>query len=276
MNDTTEYGIRAVERAGSVLRALGAASGPLALPAISATVGLSRPTTFRLLRTLMSQGLVLADDGRYTLGFGILELAQALTRQLDVVAITRPVLIDLRSTLNETCGLAIRSGDACVPVALIETTQSVRRVVPLGAHLALYSSSTGKVMLAHDDDADVDAYLARTELIPYSSATVCQPDRLRAELQQIRQSGSCASVNGRGDGGASVSFPVYRHGGALAAVAFIACPASRFTEELRERCLEAGGRAARQMSDALGYRRGEAARPFNSIPPVADEMSPVG
>jgi DNA-binding IclR family transcriptional regulator len=42
--------------------------------------------------------------------------------------------------------------------------------------------------------------------------------------------------------------------GRLAAAAFIVCPASRFTDELRDRCLEAGARMAGQMSEALGSR----------------------
>lgn len=269
MNDSNDYSIRAVERAGSVLKALAAADGPLALPAVAAAIDLNRPTTFRLLRTLEGLGFVHADHGRYTLGLGILDLAQALTRQLDVVAVTRPFLVGLRNELDETCGLAIRSGDFYVSITVIEALQSVRRVVPVGAHRPLYASSTGKMLLAYDDAAEFEAYIARTELIPFSPTTTTDPDQLRAELREVRERGACWGVNGRGDGGASVSFPVHRHDGRLAATAFIVCPASRFTDELRERYLDAGARAASRMSGALGYRPAPAASDL----PFADGLT---
>ncbi len=255
VSEPNDYGIRAVERAGAVLRALAAADSPRALPAVATAASLSRPTTFRLLRTLEGLGFVTSIDGRYMLGIGILELAHSLTQQLDVAAVARPFLTELRNELDETCGLSIRSGDFCVPIVVVEAVQSVRRVVPIGAHLPLYASSTGKVILAHDDELDLDAYLARTVLAPFSPTTTTDPDELRSQLQVVREQGVSWGVNGRGDGGASVSFPIFRHDGHLAAAAFIVCPASRFNDALRDRCLEVGLRESRRMSEALGYRR---------------------
>jgi DNA-binding IclR family transcriptional regulator len=275
MKHPSTYGIRVVERAGSVLHALAATDEPWALSAVADAVGLSRPTTFRLLRTLEDLRFVQSDDGRYALGIGILELAQAITRQLDVVAITRPLLVALRNELDETCGLTIRSGDFCVPIAQVEASQSVRRVLPLGAHRPLYASSAGKVILADYDEADLDAYLVRTPLIAFSSATTTEPEQLRAQLRDVRQQGACWGVNGRGDGGASVSFPVRRYDGQLAAVAVIVCPVSRFTEELRERCVLAGSRESRRMSEALGLRHAPTWSPSATAGTVARQLPRV-
>jgi IclR family KDG regulon transcriptional repressor len=273
LSEANNYGIRAVERAGTVLRALAAADGPRALPAVAAAADLSRPTTFRLLRTLESLGFVQSNDGRYTLGIGILELAQSLTRQLDVASVTRPLLVALRNELDETCGLTIRSGDFCVPIVVLEALQSVRRVVPVGAHLPLYASSTGKVILAHDNELDVDEYLARTNLIAFSPTTTTEPEQLREQLREVREQGCCWGVNGRGDGGASVSFPIFRHDNRLAAALFIVCPASRFNDGLRDRCLEVGRLASRHMSEALGYRFSPGRSHAVSNHPVVDRAS---
>ncbi len=255
MKQPPGYGIRVVERAGTVLRALADADGPCGLPAVADAAGLSRPTTFRLLRTLEGLGFVRGADGAYGLGMGILELAQALTRQFDVVTLARPFLVAARNELDETCGLSIPSGDCCVPIAQVEATQSVRRVLPVGARRPLYASSAGKVVLAEYDAADLDAYLVRTPLVAFSSTTTIDPHELRAQLTDVREHGACWGVNGRGDGGASVSFPVYRHDGRLAAVMVIVCPVSRFSEELRDRCLTVGRRESGRISGALGYRR---------------------
>ena len=251
MKHSDQYGIRVVERAAVVLRTLADGDGPRALPVVADAAGLSRPTTFRLLRTLEGLGYVRGADGRYSLGLGILELAQALTRQLHVVALARPILVEVRDELDETCGLSIPSGDACVAITQVEATQSVRRVIPPGARRPLYASSAGKVVLAEFEPAELEAYIARTAFTPFSSTTTTDPAELRAQLVAVRQHGACWGVNGRGDGGASVSFPVYQHDGRLAAVMVIVCPVSRFSDAFRQRCLVVGKRAAQRISERL-------------------------
>ena len=81
MKTSDDYGIRAVERAFDVLKVLGEATGPRSLPGIAAAAGLSVTTTYRLLRTLESEGVVQTHDDGYALGLRLLELADAVTRQ---------------------------------------------------------------------------------------------------------------------------------------------------------------------------------------------------
>src|SRR5436190_21615340 len=124
------YGVRAVERAADVLAALAQAERPQTLSAIAARAGLSVPTTFRLLRTLEAQGLVMphGEGGAYTLGFRVLQLAHALTRQLDIIGIARPFLAAVRDRVGETSGLIVRTGDAWAHAAHAEAPHPVRRV----------------------------------------------------------------------------------------------------------------------------------------------------
>src|SRR4051812_44962214 len=121
MKTSDLYGIRAVERAFLVLRVLRDASGPCSLPSIASASGLSVTTTYRLLRTLESEGVVETHDQGYTLGVGVLELADAFSRQQDVIRVARPYLASLRDELNETCGLGVRSGDSWVTVAHMDS-----------------------------------------------------------------------------------------------------------------------------------------------------------
>ena len=251
------YGIRAVDRAVTVLGAIAAADRPRTLTEIAGDAGLSVPTTFRFLRSLQASGLVMAQpgsDGRYTLGVRILDLAQALMRQLDIVAIARPFLVAARDRVNETICLAVRNGDAWVALDIAEPTQPVRQVISRGDGSPLYASGTGKVLLAGESDDEIEAYIARTRLVPFSDATVTDPDVLRAELREIRARGYCTTLNERGTGGAAACAPVRAYDGRVIAVVNIAPPASRFDDALREACIDAAITAARGISDALHYR----------------------
>lgn len=248
------YGVRAVERAVGVLAAL-AAESPQTLTEVAGRAGLSVPTAFRLLRTLQGQRLAVADEhGRYTLGARTLELGHAYLRQLDIVSLARPFLVAARNRVNETVVLAVRSGDGWVPILSVEASQPIRRVMQPGETTPLYASGTGKLLLAADSNDEIDAYVARTELAPFSSTTVTEPDDLRAQIAEIRRRGYACSVNERGAGGVGVSAPIRAHDGRVVAACLIAAPASRFTPELRAACVEAAIEAAGGVSASLGYR----------------------
>lgn len=255
MKESAGTSVRAVERAARILDVLAEGAGRSSLTVIAQAADLSLPTTLRMLRTLTGAGLVRAtDDGGYTLGFRVLELAHALTQQLDVAAIGQPYLTAARNEVDETTVLVVRTGDFWTPIAFAEATQPVRRVMHLGERVPLYADSAGKLILAHDSDAEIDAYLERAELVPFSATTTCDPAAIRAEVAQIRQRGYSWSVNARGAGGAGTAHPVYRHGGQLAAALLIVCPATRFNDATRDRYVAVAERAARELSVALGWR----------------------
>ena len=261
------YGIRAVERAVSVLDALAAADRPQTLTEIAAGTGLSVPTAFRFLRTLQASGLVLARgaEGRYTLGVRVLDLAEGLQRQLDIVAVARPFIVAARDRVNESVCLTVRSGDGWVALDVAETTQPFRRVMRRGEGSPLYASAVGKVLLAGEPDAEVEAYLARTELVPFSETTVRDAETLRAQVREIRARSYATSVNERGTGGAAAAAPIRAHDGRVIAAVLIAPPASRFTDDVRAACVEAVLAAVDGISEALLYR-GERAEARRGLP----------
>ena len=251
------YGVRAVERAVRLLEALAEADGPQTLSELAVRAELSVPTAFRLMRTLQQRGLVTsqAPGSRYALGYRILELAHALLGQLDVVGIARPVLNATRGRVNETTALVVQVGDHWVPIASAEATHSLRRVFDVGERTPLYADSTGKVFLAAMSDEELEAYLARTELVAFSDTTLTDPEQIRRQVDEIRAAGVAVSVNERGFGGAAAAAPVRGHDGRLVAVLIVAAPASRFTGELQQECIRAVLDAADEISRALGYRR---------------------
>lgn len=249
------YGIRAVDRAARVLSVLADAEQPQSLTAIAAAADLSVPTTLRLLRTLQAQDLVqtLGAGDRYLLGFRILQLSQALLRQLNIVEIARPFITAVRDECDETAGVGVRTGDYWIHVVEVEAAQSIRRVSNLSERLPLYAGSTGKVFLAAMSDDEVEEYLRRTPLLPLSDTTPTAADVLRAQIAQIRVQGYAQSNNERGEGGAGVAAPVRAFEGRVIAALTISGPASRFAGEQLDKYIAAVLRGSRQLSQALGY-----------------------
>jgi IclR family KDG regulon transcriptional repressor len=250
------YRVRAVERAADVLAALAEADQPQTLSAIAARAQLSVPTTFRLVRTLQDRGLVMpnGDLGRYTLGFRVLELAHALTRQLDIITISRQFLVAVRDQVNETTGLTVRTGDHWAHAAHAEALHPVRRVMEIGETAPLYAGCAGKVFLAAATDAEIDAYLKRTTLLPLSPTTPTNARVLREQIATVRGQGFAESINERGAGGVGIAVPIRAHDGRVVAALEISGPADRYTAEDRARWIEAATEGARRISSALGFR----------------------
>jgi DNA-binding IclR family transcriptional regulator len=250
------YGVRAVERAADVLAALAEADQPQTLSAIAARAELSVATTFRLIRTLQDRGLVMPNGelGRYTLGFRVLELAHALTRQLDIIAISRPFLVAVRDQVNETTGLTVRTGDHWAHAAHAEALHPVRRVMEIGERAPLYAGCAGKIFLAAASDAEIEAYLNRTTLLPLSPTTPTDANVLREQIATVRSQGFAESINERGAGGVGIAAPIRAHDGRVVAALEISGPADRYNAETRARWIEAATDGARRISAAQGFR----------------------
>jgi DNA-binding IclR family transcriptional regulator len=276
METGDKYSVRAVDRAVALLAVVADAEVPQSLQAIAERSGLSLTTAFRLLRTLQQQGLVMTHphDGRYMLGFRVLELAHSLLRQLDIVGIARPFLLQARNRLDETVSLAVRSGEYHVRAAQAEGTQPLRRVMDIGERMPLYAGSVGKIFLAAASDQEVEAYLAHTELVPFSDATPTDPQVLWQQIAQVRDRGFSESVNERGAGGAGLAAPVHGPDGRVVAALEISGPLTRFTPATRETWIELAQSTARDISRALGYREGRAAPPTSISGEVMPALDP--
>ena len=171
---------------------------------------LPRPTAHRLLVALEAHGLVGRDAaGAFRLGPRLTELAFRADPAMDLATLAAPVLARLHDATGESVQLYVRSGDKRLCIAARDAGTGLRDTVPVGALLPLAAGSGGKVLLAWAPDA------ARFDAVPAD------------ELAAIRERGWSASVAEREAGLASVSAPVLRPDGTVAAAMSVSGPVSR-------------------------------------------------
>jgi DNA-binding IclR family transcriptional regulator len=112
-------GSQTLERGLRVLRVLAAHPAGLSVTEIAAELGTHRPSVYRLLAPLTDQRLVSrGEDGRYTLGVGLVELSSSVRPRLQEVAL--PELRRLADDLRATAALTVRDGDEAVVFAVME------------------------------------------------------------------------------------------------------------------------------------------------------------
>lgn len=120
----------------------------MTVSALATALATHRAGLYRLLGTLADHHLVVrADDGRYLLGAGLIELAEAVRPRLRDTAL--PVLQRLADDLGATAALTIRDGDEAV-VALVLPPREPRMHIAyrVGMRHPLTQGAPGHVLLA--------------------------------------------------------------------------------------------------------------------------------
>jgi IclR family acetate operon transcriptional repressor len=247
--------VQSVDRAVSVLVIL-ARMGEAGVTEIADELGVHKSTAFRLLATLESRGLAEqnAARGKYRLGFGVVNLASAVTASLDLNRVSRSVCQALARDVGETVNLATHDGDSVINLDQVMGSSAVTTVNWVGKRNPLHATSSGKVFLAHMPAEDLDGHLAQP-LARFTPSTITDPDDLRAQLGTIRANGYAFTVEELEIGLNAVAAPIRPFEGIVVAALSASGPAYRLTRDSMIGVARQTVLAAATISERLGYGR---------------------
>lgn len=240
-----------VRRVARILDSVCAEPHPLSLTELSTRLGEPRSSVHRLLGELIDLGLVVRLDGVYAPGPRLSTWAQAALHGPDLAQVARPFLERLRDATGESVRLYVRDGDERVCVTALEGTFELRHVIQVGRRLPLHAGAAGKLLLAHADGACVARELERAASTP-ASPRAPSAERLREELEAIRQAGYALSVGEREEGLSAIAAAVHDHSGSVVAAVSVSGPSSRLTIDGLLAMRPLVGEAADTLSRALG------------------------
>jgi IclR family acetate operon transcriptional repressor len=221
--------MRALDRVVSILEAVAESRNSLTPTVVASRIGLSLSTVSRLMRQMADQGLLdrSTTDSSYTLGIRLLQIAQTALEPDDFVEAALPEMKHLRDLTGETVSLFVRRGDMRICLAQIQSTQPVRRVVPVGFTTQLHRGATGEVLLAGMPRVELDRYLADLHI---SSSEL---QALRARLEAIRGRGFAMAVNAWIADVSAIAAGVCEGETVIASLS-VAGPSYRFTPDVME------------------------------------------
>ncbi len=186
----SKIGIGSAGQTLDILEYIILAGREVSLKEISEEIGLHISTVHRYLSTLIEKGYVRKTPaGLYKPGFRILELSSYILQSLDLRDIARPYLIELMENTKQTVHLTIKDGYEGVYIDKVEGPGTLPMMSRIGMRMPLYSTSFGKVLLAFSTDEYIEDYIKKVPLIPKTDKTITDPNKLREELQRIRNQG---------------------------------------------------------------------------------------
>lgn len=221
-------GAAAFSKGIAVLQLISEFPEPPTINQLMESSDLTRPTLYRLLKALESEGLVACSTQKtYQLGGRLIQFASRAFEQNDVARLAAPELKLLSSLTKETCYLAIRCGSEMVYISKQDSPQTIRLHTSVGHRVPMHASAIGKCLLAHLPDDERETLVESLELPGLTEHTITNHNDLIEQLSLIAQQGYATAHqesdldihcfgavirdhNGVPVGGMSVSVPLYR------------------------------------------------------------------
>ncbi len=245
-------GAETARRAGHLLEIVASASGALSLQQIVEQSGLTKSTSYRLIRALQDEGWVerTSREG-YRVGARLIGLASMVNPPDDIVERTRPVLESLARITSETATLHIRNGSYAILAGGAESQKHVlRRAAYIGERTPLTRGCAGLVILGNLD-AGERAQVLRSLGGTKGSSSVDNTDLAR-RLTEVKRRGVALSFGENHPGVSGIAAPV-RAGssGRVVASISVAGPDQRWNEVTMQRFAPRLRRACADLSATL-------------------------
>ncbi|MFZ5968351.1 MAG: IclR family transcriptional regulator [Bacillota bacterium] len=244
--------IQSVSRAVQILKCF-ENHEELGVTEISKIMGLHKSTTFGLIATLEAYQLLEKNEetGRYRLGLELFRLGTKVNSNLRRVAI--PYLERLVSMYGETVNLVAIDDISVIYLEKVESSHSMRICTMVGGRLPLYCTAVGKSILASLPKDEIEAIIERMDFKKFTDNTICDRENLLEYLASAKGNGYAEESEEFEMGLSCVAAPIFNHFGKAFAAISISGPASRMTDEFRERISTSLIEFTQEISQRMGY-----------------------
>src|SRR5690606_24813516 len=181
--------VEALARGLSVLKCFEPGVRSLGNIEIAERTGLARSTVSRLVYTLLSLGYLRydAESGRYSPGYGVLELGFGCLANLEVRTLARPLMESLARETGAAVALGTFDGRAMVYVEAIHGSSALYLRLPVGHRMDM-NSTMGRTYLASLEADEREVLMDSLEL-PTSMESI-----LNRACTDFRETACCYGI----------------------------------------------------------------------------------
>jgi len=220
---------------------------------VARRLDVGKSTAHLLLSTLVEQDFVeRTDDSRYRLGLTAFEVGSAVPDSAKFGGALITPMQTLADLSGEAVSLAIIRGRDAIIVQRFETKHILRAEIGVGTRMPLISCASGKFLLAHMPESQVEILYPNEALQRVTARSVRTKKELIAMFPTIREQGYAVNSNEYADGVTGIATGIVDARGNYDAALSVAGPTSRFEGE---QWVEPLAQAAHTMSGLLAGKR---------------------
>jgi DNA-binding IclR family transcriptional regulator len=176
-----------LQRANSLLDAFSRQHRYLSLSSIVMRTGLPKSTVHRTAQQMIALGWLTYDNGKYSLGMRMFELAGLSSVRHELREAALPYMEDLYEATHITLHLGVRKGNEVLYIEKIAGHDRITELSHVGGRMPLYCTAIGKALLAYSPES-VFEDVVQQGLVRRTQATITSPTQLRRELSTIADS----------------------------------------------------------------------------------------
>lgn len=206
--------IKSVDRAIQILDKLSiSGKAGLSLSEVSTETGINVSTAHHLIATLLDKRVLEQDpiSRRYRLGLHLIELGKTATYTTPYARIGGIHTENLAEITGQTVHLLLFRGLERIRILVAQRSDIVQiRSLPLPyAPKTLYATGSGKVLLAHLPDDELQAYLDSIQMHRYQDATLTDRYELITEIKRVKAVGYAEDHDEYNAGISAITVPVF-------------------------------------------------------------------
>jgi IclR family pca regulon transcriptional regulator len=161
--------------------------GVLSVSDAARASGTTRAAARRCLITLTRLGYVDHSGREFRPLPRLRSLGGTMTKRDQIARLAEPILAWARDELAESVSLAVLDNDTALFIARAEAEHIVSTGVRVGAHLPMYCSATGRVLLSQFSDQEIVERIGRKPLRSRTTHTITKISLLLAEIRAVRK-----------------------------------------------------------------------------------------
>jgi DNA-binding IclR family transcriptional regulator len=245
--NTLRRGLAILEELAKASSARGLDHGSLAR-----RLGLRRSTLYRYLAVLLDAGYIeeTREPGRYRLGSRIVYLA-AVTHGREFADLSRDAVRELAALTGETAHATVYDYPYSVTIQIENDSSPVGPRLRIGASRPLHACASGKVFLAFERAAVLDAYLIGG-LPAMTPRTITDPAELRRVMMRARKDGYAVDAGESYEGVSGLAAPVFDFMNAVVGTLSLTVASDEVTPERLQELADPLVRCSAALSRRLG------------------------
>lgn len=226
---------------------------PVSLDEVTYASKLPKPTVFRILAMLQTEGMLRREplSKRYTIGTRLSSLALSVLQQSALRSEWHAVLDELVNSIGESCNLTTLEGTEVLYLDRVETTLPLRLHLEPGTRVPLHCTASGKLFLSQMSPKQLHRVLGSSALKRYTKKTITDRKVLEMELKKVRKTQIGIHDSECFDDSVAIAVPVLDPSGKYYAAIAVHAPSSRMNIKDCMKHLETLRRGARAIATII-------------------------
>lgn len=207
------------------------AEKPLTSAYLAEELDIPKATVHRIAQQLEEEGFLQRESQgkRFVGGVRLRSLAASVLSNSVLTASRHQILQSLSEEINETINLTALDGNQIIYLDRIESNWPVRIHLPIGSHLPLHCTATGKLFVANMKNTWKNQFLKSTTLTKYTDKTIVKVDDLIKQLNEIADENVGYDIGEYIDGMIALSVPVKDDEGKVSCAIAVHAPSARIS-----------------------------------------------